>query len=111
MLSAISKVYENLIFRLLIYECLNILSPYFQNTTAISEKVTVMVETRKCLDKKGTYGVLLTDLAKAFYCLLHKHLLPKFNANDFDESSLKSMKKKFFFSSFSNWTNILYGFL
>ena len=44
---------------------------------------------RKYLDKDGINGALLTDLSKAFYCLLHDLLIEKLVAYGFDyESSM-----------------------
>ena len=39
---------------------------------------------QKCLDKDGVNGVLLTDLSKAFDCLLHDLLIAKRAAHGFD---------------------------
>ena len=44
---------------------------------------------RKSLDKRKKCGVLLTDLSKAFDCLLHDLFIAKLHAYGFDYLSLK----------------------
>ena len=43
---------------------------------------------RKFLDKDGVNGALLTDLSKAFDCLLHDILIAKLAAYGFDYEHL-----------------------
>ena len=47
---------------------------------------------RKCLDKGGISGAILTDLSKAFDCILHDLLVAKHAAYGFDYQSLRIME-------------------
>ena len=63
---------------------------------------------RKCLDKGGISGAILTDLSKAFDCILHNLLIAKLAAYGFDYQSLRIMKS--FLSNRQQRTNINYAF-
>ena len=72
---------------------------------------------RKCLDKVGISGDILTDLSKASDCVLHDLLIAKLDAFGFDYQSLKIMES--FLSNrqqrtkvnnvFSRYSEIIYG--
>ena len=44
---------------------------------------------RESIDNGGCFGALLTDLSKAFDCLLHDLLIAKLHAYGFDMKALK----------------------
>ena len=72
---------------------------------------------KKCLDNKGKAGVLLTDLSKAFDCIIHDLLVAKLNAYGFDYLSLKLINDYLFYriqrvrinSHYSSWSYTLFG--
>ena len=47
---------------------------------------------RQCLDNRGVSGALLTDLSKAFNCILHDLLIAKLAAFGFDYNSLQILQ-------------------
>ena len=49
----------------------------------------MMNKWQKCLDKGGISGAMLTDLSKAFDCILHNLLIAKLAAYGFDNQSLR----------------------
>ena len=72
---------------------------------------------RSAVDNKKTFGVLLTDLSKAFDCLSHELLLAKLHAYGFSipalrlvYSYLKNRKQRTKINSaYSCWEEILFG--
>ena len=78
-LSALSKIFERLFY----YQINNFMNPKlsiyqcgFRKNFSAQNCLLVMVEKwKKCLDNKGSTGVILTDLSKAFDCLIHDLLI------------------------------------
>ena len=79
--------------------------------------ITLIEEWKKIVDSGGAFGALLTDLSKAFDCLLHELLIAKLDAYDIDKTSLKLIHS--YFSNrerrvtvndrYSSWSEILFG--
>ena len=81
--------------------------------------ISLIEKLKTSADNGGAFGALLTDLSKAFNCLLHEVLIAKLGAYDFDKSSLKLIHS--YFSNrkqrvkindrYSLWSEILFGVL
>ena len=71
----------------------DIISKYqcgFRKRFSSQHSLLVLIEKwKKIIDKGGSFGVLLTDLSKAFYRLLYDLLIAKLHAYGFDIPSLK----------------------
>ena len=116
-LSAFSKIFERLLLCQMSTFMENKLSIFlcgFRKGIGVQNCLLFLIEKwRKALDKSMKCGILLTDLSKAFDCLLHDLLI----AYGFDNSSLKlissylsgpSQRVKVN-SSFSQWNPIKFG--
>ena len=72
---------------------------------------------KKCVDKGKTFGAVLTDLSKAFDCLLHDLIIAKLNACHFSLSASKLIhnylshrkQRTKVNASYSSWEEILFG--
>ena len=51
-----------------------------------------MKSRKKCLERNGVCGSLLTDFSKALDCLPHSFLIKKLHAYGFDETSTEYLK-------------------
>ena len=93
LLSAMSKIYGRLILKQIHEFMKNNLSIFicgFQKEMSAQNCMLFLVETcKKALDNSQKCGVLLTDLSKAFDCLVHDLLIAKLEAYGFDYTSLK----------------------
>ena len=120
-LPAMSKVFEKLYSHqiskymepyLSIYQC-----GFRKNMGAQNGLLYLLEKWRKCLDKKGSTGILLTDLSKAFDCLRHDLFLAKLNAYGFDYNSIKLINSYLtgrfqrvrINANYSSWFEILFG--
>ena len=93
-LSNTSKLYERIMFKQI--------SEFFENSffskyqcrfrkgfSAQHCLVSMLKKRKSATDNKKSYGALLTDLSKAFYCLSHELLIAKLNAYGFNMSALR----------------------
>ena len=72
------QIFQKYVRYLFSSKYLNIISHFFQNLSAVLEKVFMPSNVFcQCLRKK--LGTLLTDLSKAFGCLSHDLLIAKLN--------------------------------
>ena len=81
--------------------------------------IIMLEEIRKNLDKGRFSGMLLTDLSKAFDCLVHDLLIAKLNAYGFGYNALSLINNYFsnrkqrtkIGEAFSKWSRIIIGVL
>ena len=115
------KIYERCLYDQMYKYFNHILSKWqcgFRKGFSTQHCLLVMKEKwRKCLDKGAISGAILTDLSKAFDCMLHDLLIAKLAAYGFDYQSLRIMES--FLSNrqqrtkinnaFSRYSEIIYG--
>ena len=121
LLPALSKIFERLLFTQINHYMDSKLSMHLcgfrKNLSAQNCLLAMLEKWRYCLDNKGSCGVILTDLSKAFDCLIHDLMIAKLNAYGFDYNSLKlihnyltgRLQRVRINSSYSSWSEIIYG--
>ena len=120
-LPVISKIYERLMYDQMYKYFDQIFSKFqcgFRKGFSTQNCLLYMIENwKESLDQGGHYGALLTDLSKAFDCIMHDLLIAKLQAYGFDNDSLKFIcnylvdreQRVKINSSFSTWSKIEYG--
>ena len=120
-LPPLSKIFERIMFSQLNNYMNSKLSMYlcgFRKNMSAQNCLLVMLEKfRNCLDNKGSCGVLLTDLSKAFDCLNHELLIAKLSSYGFDYNALKLINNYItgrsqrvrVNSKYSLWSDIIFG--
>ena len=120
-LPVISKIYERLMYDQMYTYFDQIFSKFqcgFHKGFSTHSCLLYMIENwKESLDQGGHYGALLTDLSKAFDCIMHDLLIAKLQAYGFDNDSLNFIcnylvdreQRVKINSSFSTWSKIEYG--
>ena len=117
----LSKMYESCVYDQMYKYFNHTLSKWqcgFRKGFSTQHSLLVMTEKwRKCLDKGCISGAILTDLWKAFDCILHDLLIAKLAAYEFNYQSLKIMdsflsnrlQRTKINNAFSRYSDIIYA--
>ena len=117
----ISKIYERLMYDQMYKYFDQIFSKFqcgFRKGFSTQNCLLYIIENwKESLDQGGHYGTLLTDLSKAFDCIMHDLLIAKLQAYGFDNDSLNFIcnylvgreQRIKINSSFSTWSKIENG--
>ena len=121
LLPSISKVFERCMNKQISEYFETVFSKFqcgFRKGYSTQDCLLAMVENcKKALDQGNEYGTLLTDLSKAFDCLLHDLIVAKSYAYGFSTESLKLINSYFterkqrvkINDQFSSWLDIAVG--
>ena len=120
-LSVTSKVFERLMYRDIACHIEKYLSSklggFRKGYSPQLSLIIMLEEIRKSLDEKNSSGMLLTDLSKAFDCLVHDLMIAKLHAYGFDYNALclinsflsgRRQRTKIG-TAFSKWADIILG--
>ena len=92
-LPKLSKVFERCIYKQIYEYFENILSKYqcgFRKGHSAQHCLIALLEKwRESIDRGSEFGILLTDLSKAFDCLPHDLFVAKLSAYGFDNKALR----------------------
>ena len=117
----LSKVFENIMYKQMTTFMDKYFSKFqcgFRKGYSTQQRLIALIEKwESAVDSEKSFGVLLTDLSKAFDCLPHKLPLAKFNAYGFSLSALRLIYNYLFNrqqrtkinASYSSWEEILFG--